>query len=102
MARRATHDEMLRNDAEGLRRVVTNIGAQEGVARIRVYNKEGRVRVSSLASEEGTLVPIHSDECIACHAGPQPKAGLDREDRIRMLRDPDNGGRILGLSLIHI
>jgi two-component system NtrC family sensor kinase len=96
MAQRATHDEMLRNDAEGLRRVVTNIGAQEGVSRIRVYNKEGRVTVSSLPSEEGTLVPIHSDECIACHAGPQPKAGLERTDRIRMLRDP-GGGRTLGI-----
>jgi two-component system NtrC family sensor kinase len=97
MARRATHDEMLRNDAEGLRRVVTNIGAQEGVARIRVYNKEGRVTVSSLPAEEGTLVSIHSDECIACHAGPQPKAGLDRQDRIRMLRDPETAERILGI-----
>ncbi len=96
MARRATHDVMLRNDAEGVRRVVANIGAQEGVTRIRVYNKEGRVRVSSLPAEEGTLVPIHSEECIACHAGPQPKAGLERSDRIRMLRAPD-GGRILGI-----
>jgi two-component system NtrC family sensor kinase len=96
MARRATHDEMLRNDAEGLRRVVTNIGAQEGVTRIRVYNKEGRVTVSSLPAEEGTLVPIHSEECIACHSGPQPKAGLERKDRIRMLRD-GNGGRALGI-----
>jgi two-component system NtrC family sensor kinase len=87
---------MLQNDAEGVRRVVANIGAQEGVTRIRVYNKEGRVRVSSLPSEEGSLVPIHSEECIACHAGPQPKAGLERSDRIRMLRAPD-GGRILGI-----
>ena len=96
MARRATHDVMLRNDAEGVRRVVTNIGAQEGVARIRVYNKEGRVRFSSSPAEEGTLVPIRSEECIACHSGPQPKAGLERGDRIRMLRAPD-GERILGI-----
>jgi len=96
MARRATHDAMLRNDAEGVRRVVANIGSQEGVTRIRVYNKEGRVRVSSLPAEEGTLVPIHSEECIACHAGPQPKAGLERSDRIRMLRAPE-GERILGI-----
>jgi len=96
MARRATHDVMLRNDAEGMRRVVTNIGAQEGVARIRVYNKEGRVRFSSLPTEEGTLVPIRSEECIACHAGPQPKAGLERGDRIRMLRAPE-GERVLGI-----
>ncbi len=96
MARRATHDVMLRNDAEGVRRVVANIGAQEGVARIRVYNKEGRVRFSSLPAEEGTLVPIRSEECIACHAGPQPKAGLERGDRIRMLGAP-GGERILGI-----
>jgi two-component system NtrC family sensor kinase len=96
MARRATHDVMLRNDAEGVRSIVANIGAQEGVSRIRVYNKEGRVRVSSLPTEEGTLVPIRSEECIACHAGPQPKAGLDRGDRIRMLRAP-GGERILGI-----
>ena len=89
MARRATHDAMLRNDADGVRRVVANIGAQEGVTRIRIYNKEGRVRVSSLPAEEGTLVDKRSDECIACHAGAQPKAGLEREDRIRMLRAPD-------------
>ncbi len=38
----------------------------------------------------------HSDECIACHAGPQPKAGLERADRIRMLRAAD-GGRVLGI-----
>jgi two-component system NtrC family sensor kinase len=96
MARRATHDVMLKNDAEGVRRVVTNIGAQEGVARIRVYNKEGRVRFSSLPAEEGALVPIRSEECIACHAGPQPKAGLERSDRIRMLGAP-GGERILGI-----
>ena len=96
MARRATHDVMLRNDVEGVRRVVGNIGAQEDVTRIRVYNKEGRVRFSSLPEEEGTLVPITSEECIACHAGAQPKAGLDRKDRIRMLRG-EGGERVLGI-----
>jgi two-component system NtrC family sensor kinase len=93
---RAAHDGMLRNDAEGVRRIIENIGAQEGIDRIRIYNKEGRVRVSSVASEEGALVDKRSDECIACHAGPQPKAGLEREDRIRMLRGR-GGERVLGI-----
>ena len=61
-----------------------------------IYNKEGRVRVSSVPAEEGTLVDKRSDECIACHAGAQPKAGLERSDRIRMLRAPD-GERVLGI-----
>jgi two-component system NtrC family sensor kinase len=93
---RAAHDGMLRNDADGVRRIIENIGAQEGVDRVRIYNKEGRVRVSSVPAEEGTLVDKRSDECIACHAGAQPKAGLDRGDRIRMLRAPA-GARTLGI-----
>jgi two-component system NtrC family sensor kinase len=93
---RAAHDGMLRNDADGLRRIIENIGAQEGVDSVRIYNKEGRVRVSSHRSEEGELVDKHSVECIACHAGAQPKAGLERADRIRFLRSAD-GGRVLGI-----
>jgi two-component system NtrC family sensor kinase len=93
---RAAHDGMLRNDAEGVRRIIENIGAQEGIDRVRIYNKEGRVRVSSRRAEEGTLVDKGSSECSACHAGVQPKAGLDREDRIRMLQATD-GSRVLGI-----
>jgi two-component system, NtrC family, sensor kinase len=93
---RAAHDGMLRNDADGVRRIVENIGGQEGVDSVRIYNKEGRVRVSSRRAEEGALVDKHSDECIACHAGPQPKAGLERADRIRMLSSNDHG-RVLGI-----
>ncbi len=93
---RAAHDGMLRNDADGVRRTIRNIGAQEGIDRIRIYNKEGRVRVSSAPAEEGTLVDKRSDECIACHAGDQPKAGLERKDRIRMLQGAD-GRRVLGI-----
>ncbi len=93
---RAAHDGMLRNDAEGVRRIIENIAAQEGVDSVRIYNKEGRVRVSARRAEEGALVDKRSDQCIACHAGAQPKAGLERADRIRMLRGPD-GGRVLGI-----
>jgi two-component system NtrC family sensor kinase len=93
---RAAHDGMLRNDADGVRRIIENIAAQEGVDSVRIYNKEGRVRVSSLRGEEGLIVDKRSDECIACHSGPQPKAGLDRADRIRMLRAAE-GGRVLGV-----
>ncbi len=93
---RAAHDGMLRNDAEGVRRIIENIGAQEGIDRIRIYNKEGQVRVSSVRSEEGSLVDKHSEECIACHAGAQPKAGLERADRVRMLR-AGAGHRVLGI-----
>jgi two-component system NtrC family sensor kinase len=95
--RRATHDVMLRNDAERIHSIVENIGAQEGVTRVRVYNKEGRVRASSLHDEEGLVVDTQSAECVACHGGTSPpRSGLSRRDRIRILPAPD-GGRVLGI-----
>jgi two-component system NtrC family sensor kinase len=93
---RAAHDGMLRNDAIGVRRIIENIGAQQGIDRVRIYNKEGRVRVSSLPAEEGTLIGKGSEECVACHAGQEPRAGLERAARIRMLQ-AKAGGRILGI-----
>jgi two-component system NtrC family sensor kinase len=93
---RAAHDGMLRNDAEGVRRIIANIAAQEGVDSVRIYNKEGRVTVSSREGEEGTIVDKRSEECIACHQGPEPRSGLERQDRIRMLRAA-GGGRALGI-----
>jgi two-component system NtrC family sensor kinase len=95
--RRATHDGMLRNDAERIHLIVENIGAQEGVTRVRVYNKEGRVQASSLHEEEGLLVDTGSAECVACHGGEsQPRAGLARKDRIRILVGP-GGERAMGI-----
>jgi len=93
---RATHDGMLRNDTEEVDRIIENIAAQEGIARIRIYNKEGRVRTSSRHDEEGTLVDVRSQECAACHAHARPRAGLDRRDRVRIF-PADGGGRILGI-----
>jgi two-component system NtrC family sensor kinase len=94
--RRATHDVMLRNDAERIHLIVENIGGQEGVTRVRVYNKEGRVRASSLHAEEGLVVDTRSAECVACHGEGQPRAGLPRQDRLRILEGP-GGERTLGI-----
>ena len=61
---RAAHDGMLRNDADGVRRIIENIAAQEGVDSVRIYNKEGRVRVSSREAEEGALVSRRVSEAM--------------------------------------
>lgn len=94
--RRSTREAMLRDDREGLRRMIAAIGAQPGIARIRVFNKEGVVRTSTDASELGRLVDKGAEECYACHQRDQPLAQLERADRVRVFRVAD-GGRILGI-----
>ncbi len=94
--RASTRDAMLRNDADGLHRVIVNLGAQPGVVRIRVFNKEGRIRTSTEPSEVGRLVDTRAEQCVACHAGGRPLDRLERTDRVRTFAGGD-GRQVLGV-----
>jgi two-component system NtrC family sensor kinase len=94
--RGATRDGMLRNDVDNVHRIIQNIGTQPGIDRIRIFNKEGRIRTSTRPDEVGTLVDVRAEQCVACHQYGQPLDRLDRKDRIRTFRGP-SGGRILGV-----
>ena len=94
--RGATRDGMLRNDAEEVHRILQNIGAQRGIARLRILNKEGRIRTSTVPAEAGTLVDIKAEQCVACHKTGQTLERLERPDRVRIFRAP-NGERVLGV-----
>jgi len=94
--RRSTRDAMLRNDREGLHRMIESIGAQPGIARIRVFNKDGMIRTSTDPREVGTLVPVGAEQCYACHRRDRPLEHLERADRVRIFRGGD-GRRVLGI-----
>jgi two-component system NtrC family sensor kinase len=94
--RRSTRDAMLRNDREGLHRMIDEIGGQPGIARIRVFNKEGTIRTSTDPSEVGRLVDIGAEQCYACHQRDRPLDHLERADRVRVFREA-SGGTVLGI-----
>jgi two-component system NtrC family sensor kinase len=94
--RGATRDGMMRNDAEAVHRTIENIGALPGIERIRVFNKEGRIRTSTLAQEVGQLVDVRAEQCTACHSSDRPLERLERKDRVRIFRASD-GRRVLGV-----
>jgi two-component system NtrC family sensor kinase len=94
--RSATRDAMLRNDAPDVHRIVQNVGGQQGVTRIRIFSKEGRIRTSTLASEVDTLVDMKAEQCTACHRTDRPLVRLERKDRVRIFAGGD-GHRTLGI-----
>ena len=94
--RGATRDGMLRNDVDDVHRIIQNVGAQPGIDRIRIFNKEGRIRTSTRPEEVGSLVDVRAEQCVACHQIGRPLDRLDRTDRVRTFRGP-NGGRVLGV-----
>jgi two-component system, NtrC family, sensor kinase len=94
--RASTRDAMLRNDSGELRRMIGTLAAQEGIDRLRVFDKQGRITLSSEPSEAGGLVDLKAEQCVACHAAGQPLTRLGPGERARTFTR-SGGGRVLGL-----
>ena len=52
---RSTRYQMLNNDTVTLHRIVQDIGSEQGIQRIRVINKDGRITLSTRAGEIGAV-----------------------------------------------
>jgi two-component system NtrC family sensor kinase len=72
------------------------IGRQEGIEKVRIFNKDGKVTFSTDRAEVGTLVDKRAESCYACHTAGQPIVRLAVPSRSRIYR-ARNGHRILGM-----
>jgi len=93
---RSTRYQMLRNDREALYQVITTIGSEPGIRRVRIFNEEGRISFSTDPVEVGRLVDKRAEACYACHAQAEPLTKLARPDRARIFTD-NKGQRVLGV-----
>ena len=94
--KRSTQEFMLHNHRESLQRQIAAIGAQERVERVRVFNKEGRIVLSSAASDVGRVLDKQAESCFACHQQGQPLEKPPVQDRVRFFRG-DDGRPLLGI-----
>jgi two-component system NtrC family sensor kinase len=93
--KRSTHYAMLQNRWEDAFHIMNTIGKQEGVAKVRVFSKEGLILFSTDQSELRRTVDKQAEACYACHAAQQPLERLDLPERARIFPGP--GGRVLGM-----
>ena len=77
---------MLRNQREEVFHIINTIGHENGISRIRIFNKEGQISFSTDDEEVGQFVDKNAEACYACHAQAQPLARLDRPDRMRIYK----------------
>jgi two-component system, NtrC family, sensor kinase len=92
------HYDMLENRRDSLHRQIRILGSlqQDGIRKVRLFNKEGRIMFSSDSGEIGTSLDKAAEACYACHAVGRPLEKLDINARARIFRDAD-GSRILGI-----
>jgi two-component system NtrC family sensor kinase len=81
--------------------VLARVGRLEGIERVRVLDKRGRVVFSTRPLDVGTTIEKRGRSCAACHgARAQPLSRAPAADRAEILQD--EGGRALSLvSPIH-
>lgn len=91
----STRDLMLEDQRHDAYRIMEAIGRLEGIEKVRVLNKEGRIMFSTNARDIGASVDKDAEACTACHAAGQPIVAPTTSARSRMFRA--NGHRVLGM-----
>jgi two-component system NtrC family sensor kinase len=92
----STEDAMLGARAAHAYDHLDRIAGLEGVDRVRVLDKAGRVVWSSREADVGRVLPKSEGACLACHAGARPISRASVEERTRVLDGPR--GRTLALT----
>jgi hypothetical protein len=78
--KRSTNYSMMLNRQEDIHQIISTIGNEPGLEAIRIYDKKGEIRLSTVAGEVGTYVNMNAEACNACHsAGKTPLSPHPRE-----------------------
>jgi len=93
--RLGTYHSMLENRRGDVYRAMEEIGRQDGIEKVRIFNKDGVVLFSTEHAEIGTAVDKKAESCTTCHAAGQPIVRLNLASRARTYAP--NGHRVLGM-----
>lgn len=94
---RSTRYAMLKDDRETLRNIIDNVGRQQGVEQVRIFNKKGVIAFSAHHGEVNTLVDKKEPGCIACHAGPVAETSMGRMEQGRRFIN-DRGKSVIAIT----
>ncbi len=90
------HYAMMLNSRDDINQIIQNIGRQEKIKNIRIYNKQGEIKYSNIIAEIDQSTKIKDEACFICHKTDPPATTLKLEKRIRYVDSPD-GRRLLGI-----
>src|SRR5690606_24128884 len=94
--RSSTRHDMLLNQRESVHQIISTIGEQEGIEKVRVFHKDGEIILSTDTLDQGRFVDQDAEACHACHAADRPLERLSVRERTRVFTAAD-GRRVLGI-----
>jgi two-component system NtrC family sensor kinase len=96
----ATWHAMLADDRQAAYDTMRTVAQQQGISRIRIYNKEGRIMFST-APESGALVDKNAEACVLCHASAQPLVRVETRSRARVFAAAEGRRRLAMITPIY-
>lgn len=85
----ATWHAMLDDDRKAAYEIMRVIADKQGVDRIRMFNREGRLVFSTDAREQPTMTNSSSEVCASCHSKDAIRNRPAEDARVRYARSPD-------------
>jgi two-component system, NtrC family, sensor kinase len=96
----ATWHAMLADDRNAAYEVMQTIAAKQGINRIRIFNRDGKIMFST-KPEEAQQVEKSDEPCSPCHSTLHPLAKVDIPSRARIFRNPDESRRLTMITPIY-
>ena len=90
------HYAMMLNSRDDINQIIYNIGRQEEIKNIRIYNKNGQIKFSNKPEDVDRITNIKDDACYICHRKDPPEDTISLAERIRIF-DSGSGYRLLGI-----
>ena len=93
----ATWHAMLADHRENVYQIMQTIALKQGIDRIRIFNRSGKVMFSTRPEDNATEATKNSETCALCHASSEPLVNVGIGSRTRIFHRAD-GSR--GMAMV--
>ncbi len=95
------HYAMMINSRDDINQIINNIGRQQEIRNIRVFNKAGEIKFSSVLEEVEKTTDIRAEACIICHRADPPLETVPMMTRTRMVNTQQHDRQLGIISPIY-
>jgi len=88
--------DMLTARNDYVQKTLEDIGKQEGIEQIRIFDKKGKIIAADSVEEVGILIDRKAEACYTCHKDKEPLERISTPDRTRIFK-LEKGYRVLGV-----
>jgi len=88
--------DMLTARSDDIQRTLEDIGKQEGIENIRIFDKKGKIIAADSMEDIGIFIDKQAEACYTCHSDREPLKRLSAPEMTRIFKS-EKGHRVLGV-----